>query len=88
MTKSILAASLLVIGVEAGSNFADSLAECSAVQELNICLRGVGIRILMIVVDGDGGNSNDNGDDGGGGGGGDGVSYCCFISLCFLGCKI
>jgi hypothetical protein len=43
MTKSILAtllnASLLLVGVEAGSNFADSLAECSAVQELNICLR-------------------------------------------------
>merc|ERR1719460_2093025 len=44
MTKSILAmlliaTSLLLVDVEAGSNFADSLAECSAVQELNICLR-------------------------------------------------
>jgi hypothetical protein len=43
MTKSILAmllvASPLLVSVEAGSNFADSLAECSAVQELNICLR-------------------------------------------------
>jgi len=44
MTTSILAtlliaSSLLLVGVEAGSNFADSLAECSAVQELNICLR-------------------------------------------------
>ena len=62
MTKSILAASLLVIGVEAGSNFADSLAECSAVQELNICLREVGIRIMIIVVDGNGGDRNDDGD--------------------------
>ena len=45
MMRSILAmlliASLLFVSVEAGSDFADSLAECSAVQELNICLREV-----------------------------------------------
>ena len=55
MTKSILAtllnASLLLVGVEAGSNFADSLAECSAVQELNICLREVVIGVMMMVVE-------------------------------------
>jgi len=36
---SMLFIGTLVIGVDAGSNFADNLAECSAVQELNICLR-------------------------------------------------
>ena len=56
MTKSILAmlliaTSLLLVGVEAGSNFADSLAECSAVQELNICLREVVIGVMMMVVE-------------------------------------
>ena len=55
MTTSILAtlliASLVLVGVEAGSNFADSLAECSAVQELNICLREVVIGVMMMVVE-------------------------------------
>ena len=46
MTRSILAmlvvaTTLLINCVDCGSNFADSLAECSAVQELNICLREV-----------------------------------------------
>ena len=54
MTKSILAmllvASPLLVSVEAGSNFADSLAECSAVQELNICLREVLIGVMLMVV--------------------------------------
>jgi len=35
----VLVATLVVGVVEGGSNFADNLAECSAVQELNICLR-------------------------------------------------
>jgi len=35
----VLVATLVVGMVEGGSNFADNLAECSAVQELNICLR-------------------------------------------------
>ena len=37
----VLVATLVVGMVEGGSNFADNLAECSAVQELNICLREV-----------------------------------------------
>ena len=37
----VLVAALVVGMVEGGSNFADNLAECSAVQELNICLREV-----------------------------------------------
>ena len=52
MMKSMLAATFLlaVLGVDAGSNFADSLAECSAVQELNICLREVLIGEMMMTV--------------------------------------
>ena len=56
MTRSILAmlvvaTTLLINCVDCGSNFADSLAECSAVQELNICLREVviGVMVMMMV---------------------------------------
>ena len=48
---SMLFVGTLVIGVDAGSNFADNLAECSAVQELNICLREVVIGVMMMVVE-------------------------------------
>ena len=46
----LITTSLLLVGVEAGSNFADSLAECSAVQELNICLREVVMKMVAVVI--------------------------------------
>ena len=47
---SMLFIGTLVIGVDAGSNFADNLAECSAVQELNICLREVVMKMVAVVI--------------------------------------
>ena len=101
MMRNILAMLLiasLLASVDAGSNFADSLAECSAVQELNICLREVVIGVGDIV--GGDGVSNGGGDGGvsvgvGGCDGvgvgddvGDGVAHYCPIFLCYLGCEI
>ena len=99
MIRNILAMLLiasLLASVDAGSNFADSLAECSAVQELNICLREVVIGVGDGGAD-DGGGGYDGGVGVGDGGGdgvgvgdgvGDGVAHCCSIFLCYLGCEI
>ena len=46
----VLVATLVVGMVEGGSNFADNLAECSAVQELNICLREVVMKMVAVVI--------------------------------------
>ena len=42
----VVASTFLINCADGGSNFADSLAECSAVQELNICLR----EVMMVVM--------------------------------------
>ena len=46
----VVASTFLINCADGGSNFADSLAECSAVQELNICLREVMVVIMMVVM--------------------------------------
>ena len=46
----VVASTFLINCADGGSNFADSLAECSAVQELNICLREVMVVMVMVVV--------------------------------------
>ena len=46
----VVASTFLINCADGGSNFADSLAECSAVQELNICLREVMVVMVMVVM--------------------------------------
>ena len=46
----VVASTFLINCADGGSNFADSLAECSAVQELNICLREVMFCVMVVMV--------------------------------------
>ena len=45
----VVASTFLINCADGGSNFADSLAECSAVQELNICLREVMVVMVCYI---------------------------------------
>ena len=46
----VVASTFLINCADGGSNFADSLAECSAVQELNICLREVMVVMMVCYI--------------------------------------